>query len=82
MVYTLNHKYCVISKVRYASTGYYVHKILIGELTKETAAQLHFDTEYGKRRVFKKNIVRTIDTSFIDNCNTQFFIDRVEDALK
>ena len=81
MEYTMNHKYIIISSNKIQSRKHRINRIVIGTLVRETSKSLIFETSAGVKRLWKKVIIKLIDISNISFVHTQFFIDRIEDAL-
>lgn len=81
MEYTINNKYLVISQNRIQSRKYMVNKIIIGELTAETDKSFIFNTDTGKKRIWKKTISKLIDVSNLISYNERFLIEKIEGAL-
>ena len=81
MEYTMNHKYIIISSNKIQSRKHRINRIVIGTLVRETAKSLIFETGTGIKRLRKKVVIKLIDISTVSFVHTQFFIDRIEDAL-
>lgn len=82
IAYTFGNKYIVISQNRIQSRQYLVNKITVGELARDTGKSLVFNTANGERRIAKRTISDMIDITFISVIQTQFYMNRIEDALK
>ena len=79
MEYNIDNKYIILIQQRIQTTlPQIINRIEIGRLKRITKDYLVLE---GGKRVKKSLIKKAIDISNISFVHTQFFIDRMEDAL-
>lgn len=80
--YSIGNKYLVLmQQTMQTNDPQIVNRIEIGTVIGETKLYLLLQTAKTKRYIKKALIAKLIDISCISIMHTQFFIDRLEDAL-